>query len=632
MLDSSSDDEVDDPSPQDSVKPASQNHDAFLLGYHSVAHSLRNYHPTTAQTFALWKIYEQNIAPLVSLLHRPTAWRILSEAATRVESLDKNTEALVFAIYLSAVISMSPEQAQRELGEDRDSAINRFRFATEQALARANFLHSQNLTLLQAAVLFLTVIRTHDASRFVWTLVPVVIRFATSLGIHRDGTNFGLSPYETEIRRRLWWHICILDVRSAEDYGMDPIIHDEDYDTQLFLNVNDEDLTQEMSDPPTERVGMTDVTFSLMRSELVIAYRRVMYTPLRTRVIPKLEQRLNLVKNLNEKLQALIIRHCDMSIPLHWLTATLGRLVVAKLWLIVHHPMIKDERPTMMPHEMRDQMLRTSVEMIEFSHFLETNQETTCWGWLFNSYNSWPAVAFVLAEVCLRPPSPDVDRGWAAVNAVFRSWEKQGWQTKGVPFRPLSKLMKRAMDVRRMQKMREGSGESSSSSSQSIPPPDTQTSPLSMTSPSRRLMMGVSIPDFNASNTSSSRQHSTSESQSPQTQQQQQQQQRQPNAMSFDLDLSQAMPDLLQDILPLHGMTGPITPETVRNQSISLSPPSTSQASEPGHPAPTDTAPNSLGMPSGLSSERTGNVMRDFEVDWGNMDGYGMIGSTLGLF
>lgn len=620
---------MDDSSPQDSVKSASQNHDSFLLGYHSVAHTLRSYHPTTAQTFALWNIYEQNVAPLVSLLHRPTAWRILSEAATRVESLDKNTEALVFAVYLSAVISMSPEQAQQELGEDRDSAINRFRFATEQALARANFLHSQNLTLLQAAVLFLTVIRAHDSSRFVWTLVPVVIRFATSLGIHRDGTNFGLSPYETEVRRRLWWHICILDVRSAEDYGMDPIIHDEDYDTRLFLNVNDEDLTQEMSDPPAERVGMTDVTFSLMRSEVVIAYRQVMYTPLRTRVIPKLGQRLNLVKSLNDRLQALIIRHCDMSIPIHWLTATLGRLIVAKLWLIVHHPLINDERPTMMPHVVRDQMLRRSVEMIEFSHLLETNEETTCWGWLFNSYSLWHAVAFVLAEVCLRPPSPDIDRGWAAVNAVFRSWEKQNWQTKGVPFRPLSKLMKRAIDVRQMQRMRERSGESLSPSSQSVPPPGSQTTPSSITSPSSRLMMGVSTPDFNPSNTGSSRQHSASKSRSPQRQQQQQQQR--PNAsMSFDLDLSQSMPDLLQDILPLHGMTGPITPETVRNQSIPLSPPSTRQASEPGHPGPIDTAPNSLGMP--LSPDRPSHMMRDFGVGWGNMDGIGMIGSTLGLF
>jgi hypothetical protein len=64
-----------------------------------------------------------------------------------VDRLDKYLKVLVFAIYLSAAISMTPEQCMSLLREKREAAIHRYRFAVEQALARANFLNSQNLML-----------------------------------------------------------------------------------------------------------------------------------------------------------------------------------------------------------------------------------------------------------------------------------------------------------------------------------------------------------------------------------------------------------------------------------------------------------------------------------------------------
>jgi hypothetical protein len=96
--------------------------------------------------------------------------------------------------------------------------------------------------LLQAAVLFLTCIRQQDDTRFVWTMTAVVLHLAQGLGLHRDGSNFGLNPFETEMRRRLWWHICLLDMRSSEDHASDPQVYEAFYDTRLQLNINDDDI------------------------------------------------------------------------------------------------------------------------------------------------------------------------------------------------------------------------------------------------------------------------------------------------------------------------------------------------------------------------------------------------------
>jgi hypothetical protein len=454
ILDPSSEDEEEYPSVGQSVYLGS--YDGFLFGYHSVAHTLYNYHPTPTQLFVMWRTYEENVAPLITILHRPSIKDILDKASTNLDSLDKNTEALVFAVYLSAVISMTAEQCVSQLGEERETTIHRYRFAVEQALARANFLESQNLMLLQATVLFLTVMRREDDTRFLWTMSAVVFRLAQGLGLHRDGSNFGLKPFETEMRRRLWWHICLLDMRSSEDHGSNPQIYEAFCDTRLPLNINDGDIFPDSHELPEERIGCTDMMFSLIRFEVTVA-RRLCYVPPNV-PCPTLsaqrciDNRENVIKALTQRFKERYLQYCDMTVPAQWICATTARLILAKLWLTVYQPLTKCDYVASLSQQTRDQLFLASIEVIEFAHLLETNENTVKWSWLFRTYIQWHAVAFVLLEICLRPIFPDVDRAWMAVNSVYSGWELQVTQKKGMLWKPLSRLMKRASDFRIKQK------------------------------------------------------------------------------------------------------------------------------------------------------------------------------------
>jgi len=74
-------------------------------------------------------------------------------------------------------------------------------------------------------------------------MTGLVIRMAQALGLHRDGANFQkLTPYEIEMRRRVWLSLCMLDVRASEDQGMEYTIALGSFDTKLPLNINDEDI------------------------------------------------------------------------------------------------------------------------------------------------------------------------------------------------------------------------------------------------------------------------------------------------------------------------------------------------------------------------------------------------------
>src|SRR5271170_1556480 len=205
----SSDDENDFPSPEQSAAgvPSPISHQAFVFGYASVMVDLKKLHPSPSQIFILWEVFKENVDPLVRILHRPTAKNILLNASSNLEGVSKAAEALLFAIYFGAVVSLEETQCQSLLGEPKQMLANRYRFATEQALARAGFLNSSSLMVLQAFVFFLICVRHQDDTRLVWALSGLAIHLAQALGIHRDGSNFGLDPFETEMRRRLWWHI-----------------------------------------------------------------------------------------------------------------------------------------------------------------------------------------------------------------------------------------------------------------------------------------------------------------------------------------------------------------------------------------------------------------------------------------
>lgn len=97
-----------------------------------------------------------------------------------------------------------------------------------------------------------------------WVSCGIAIRLAQSIGLHRDGTAMRLSVLATEIRRRLYWEIRMLDLGCAEDCGFVPT-HIYGADTKLPINCNDTDLHPGDMNPPPEREAFTDMTYVMIR-------------------------------------------------------------------------------------------------------------------------------------------------------------------------------------------------------------------------------------------------------------------------------------------------------------------------------------------------------------------------------
>ncbi|KAL6229910.1 hypothetical protein BDW75DRAFT_234842 [Aspergillus navahoensis] len=452
ILDHSSSEDDDYPFPEPSSY--STMHDGMLFGFYSLAHSLQSFHPPPGKVPVLWDIYAENVKPLLPVVYGPAAQQLFAVASRNLDTLDKNNEALVLAMYFAAIVSMSAEQCMMRLGEARDTLVGRYRFGVEQALSKAGLMNTQSLTLMQAAVIFLNAVRRDDDTKFVWSMSALILRLAQGLGLHRDGNNFGLKPFDAEMRRRLWWHVILLDLRSSEDHGTDVQIHDQMFDTRLPLNVNEADLSPNTKERPKPRVGFTDMTFFLIRCDICYALRRVAYTcPNTSGAIsgPTPDNCPNVVQTVNMHIEEQYLKHCDMSDPIQWISATIARLVLTKMWLVIHHPITRSDLDSQLSHESRESLFITSIEVTEFARLIKEDKKTQKWSWMFDAHMQWHAIAMVLSELCVRPLSPLTDRAWIAVTTVYDTWLQTAKQRKGMLWRPLAKLMKRAGALRKRQ-------------------------------------------------------------------------------------------------------------------------------------------------------------------------------------
>jgi len=452
----SSDEEEDTPSPG-SVGPSTSSHQGFMFNHSTHTVDLHPLHPPPEVIVEYWNIYEKNCDPLIKMLHLPTMRDQIYALKDNPGKSSKAMEVLLFAIYYGAITSLTDEECLETSGETRPVLQSRYRFGIEQGLAKASFLVTEEIIVLQAFILYLMCLRRHADARFVWTLCGLAVRIAITMSLHLDGTNFGLSALDVEIRRRTWWQACILDIRTSEDHGCDPTIVEHTYDTGFPLNINDKDINSSMKELPVERVGVTESTFSLIRFEVAITFRRLHFQQPLTGFHGSfaeaknisLEDKERCVEQCHQRLEEKYLRHCDMSKPMHWVICTVARLIMAKMWLVIYHPYQRIDGGASMPQETKDRLLLTSMESIEYAVLLQTEARTLKWGWLFKTYTQWHALAFLLSALCTRTEGPIVERAWLAVDKGVALWDRNTADNKRSHlWRPLRKLMATARAAR----------------------------------------------------------------------------------------------------------------------------------------------------------------------------------------
>ncbi|EPY50781.1 transcription factor [Schizosaccharomyces cryophilus OY26] len=141
--------------------------------------------------------------------------------------------SLLFAMFASALLATPIEtRLSWNLGEEEKYLSVDYHLAFRYALASSNFLFDPDLNALRALIIC-QVAFDSDTTLAPPSMVGLITQTAYFMGLHRDGSLYGLNSVYAEIRRRVWFSVLVLDLRVSEMTGIPPRIHEDSYDTSF---------------------------------------------------------------------------------------------------------------------------------------------------------------------------------------------------------------------------------------------------------------------------------------------------------------------------------------------------------------------------------------------------------------
>ncbi|MCJ1312246.1 hypothetical protein MMC25_005920 [Agyrium rufum] len=432
----------------------------FLLGLTPASISIESSHPPPNQILELWQVFLENVDPLTKILHPPTLRPVIEKATRDLSSVPRQLEALLFGIYSAAVISLKEDDCLRRFGESRQVLASRYRSATKAALTRAKFLGSSSLSVLQALILHLLSSQAVYDPRTLWTLTGVALRIAESMGIHRDGLVLQLPVFETEIRRRVWWQLNLLngDVSELSGHSKFGTSTSSDGDPKHPANVDDKELYPGMSSLPETRGKATDMVYVCTRYNLrsywspsdLKGFANTINNPSPDKAVEAVEseKRDQMVNEFEAYLEGRYGRYCDPSNPIQFMTIVMIRAAINTTRLIIHHPRRwKSQGET--PQSERDYVWDLSLKGLRQYKMIFLNPELSRFSWHAPYYFRYQPFLIVLDTLRANPLIEEASQAWQLVREIYECNPDYVTNTKKPLYMALGNLCLKAYHARK---------------------------------------------------------------------------------------------------------------------------------------------------------------------------------------
>ncbi|GMG03530.1 unnamed protein product [Aspergillus oryzae] len=386
---------------------------ATLLG---MSNDLSSYHPPYPDAMKLWTIYVKNVDPLCKILHIPTTTEMIEMVSQQPTKATRAQECLVFAVYYFAVYSITDEDCIRRFEKTRTSLMSKYQYAMRQGLVNASWLKTTELQILQAYVLFLIAMRTRIDPHTFWIWTGVAVRIAQRMGLHRDGEDLDLSPFDVEMRRRLFWQLIPLDGYAGQVSGTGISIAPGDWDTKQPLNINDDQIYPDMKQPPNAQDGASEMIFCLTKAELSEFYARIAVKM--NSVSSKGQMRDNahlerLIDDLESDLEMRYLRYCDIINPVHILTLGIVRAAANMVRLRSQMPSLKSQK---IDEAQRRELCVLAEKILDTDNALYANSDLRRFQWHIKTFFVWDAMICILSGLATE--------GFLSRTELDRKWEK----------------------------------------------------------------------------------------------------------------------------------------------------------------------------------------------------------------
>lgn len=388
--------------------------------------SLAILHPGHDEAIKLWDAYVQNVDPLCKVLHVPTMANLVRDISRKPDAASKGNECLLFAVYYFAVFSMTDVECLQDFHSTKSILASKYQNAVCQALINASWFKTTTMSVLQAYVLFLVAMRTQIDNDTLWILTGIAVRLAQRMGLHRDGQNLGLLPFEVQMRRRLFWQLLLLDSYAGQVSRTGISISPASWDTKQPLNVNDCQIFPHMTQQPQEQRGASEMIFCLSKMELFDLYTRTSFKLRNVGALINSEDSREierLIDKVEDALETKYLRYCDILNPVHFLTLGIIRSAINAVRL-------RSRMPPLMEQSIEDPQRRDlctlALTILDTNATIYRNPETRRFQWQTQAFYLWDAFLCILSSVIQVGlfSAKELNAYWSKIEEVYSNHEE----------------------------------------------------------------------------------------------------------------------------------------------------------------------------------------------------------------
>lgn len=218
--------------------------------------------------------------PSLPLIHRPTFlaeyerfWQGPNETPTMWLALffDMLCLGSRIAHLLSQVDQVVPQAAGV-------SSPDQFQQLAASALQLAGFMKPKKYTV-EAMLMYVSCehMKKEDEGTKLWYIMSIVARVALRMGYHRDPDHFpAITPFDGEIRRRVWSVVYIFDVLLSHNLGLPSMLQHLQIDTKATRNLLDTDFGPDCTELPPARppAELSPVSYSITKYKMTSVFAR----------------------------------------------------------------------------------------------------------------------------------------------------------------------------------------------------------------------------------------------------------------------------------------------------------------------------------------------------------------------
>ncbi|GAM86195.1 hypothetical protein ANO11243_042070 [Dothideomycetidae sp. 11243] len=402
--------------------------------------------PNETARMRLFEIYRDR----VDCIFKATYLSAIRRAVERHYSTDQHAPvsyaasvfALERAIYFMAVCTMTENECNIMLYEEKATLTSRFRQAVELALSRAGLLTNPDKLILQTLVIYLMGLRTCKHYTESWTLLATALRVASALGLP-FAEKHQLAHAGEFMMLRLHFCIAVLDAQTSLERGNAPTMGMHHFHHQPVLA--NESEVHGLSMPRQSKIGLCDMSFSHIIYESTMCTAKLNEIGAAT---PGSYQNWHKKKQLISDLESRLEDYCsaltDNQNTFVRYIKLYAEITALSMHLLLRRPLYRCKDNPVPPDDDYD-VLIAATQLMEKILWQANDGAFAPWAWYTDAWLRWHVVAVLLAELCAPRDAQLAKRSYLVAKQGFSYYSGlMSASNLEHVWIPISKLMNRA--------------------------------------------------------------------------------------------------------------------------------------------------------------------------------------------